>query len=758
MAIDFPASPNINDTHTDVGKTWRYDGYSWNLEVNSSSYTLPIATASTLGGIKVGSRLTIDAVSGVLDADVQTFAQVQSDWNATTGLGEILNKPYIAPISNTAPTSGDILKWNGTEWAPGTDLQGSGGGGGGNVETGSIVIWSGTIANIPTGWQLCDGTNGSPDLRDKFVVGAGYDGATHASYITGNNFAGSGSFANVFDGDLNTFSLADNSASWSPPNYSNVTLTTLRIYCTKYMNASAGVPLLEVDGVDYSASVSGSVRDWVTIPVTSFTNITWKKSGNPGDAYGTSDYCLVFAIEVDGTVLTDPTSLYSTGSSGGSADAVVVEHNHTTSIDGTIVHPGAGGVAFANGGAGTYYGTTFVMDDAGVDGTGKNVPPYYALAYIYCTSGSSGGSSISLTDFSAQSATASGTGSLAYDNAGTFTYTPPDLSSYLTGLPAHYHSLVGLTDTDLLAPNAPNDGEVLTYDANDQKWKPSTQVQPDWNATSGLGEILNKPTIPGAYSLPTATTSLLGGVKIDGTSITINNGVISSSVGATVSTDDNAPTSPTDGDLWWDSANGRLNVYYQDVNSSQWIDTSGIGSGSTSTFSGSYNDLTDKPTIHTYSLHSLLSTGIELQVDGAGVSANRIFFDGGTGISVVRTNTNPHTIEFKSSFAATLDSKTTSYTLLAGDIGKTIKITSPGGGVNLQLTIPDLSASLSFGDQIRIMNGATETINVDASATTLYWSQSLGVSTGNRQIASYALIMLTYRGNNEWNIHGDGVN
>lgn len=38
---------------------------------------------------------------------------------------------------------------------------------------GTIVIWSGTADNIPTGWQLCDGTNGTPDLRDKFVLGAG---------------------------------------------------------------------------------------------------------------------------------------------------------------------------------------------------------------------------------------------------------------------------------------------------------------------------------------------------------------------------------------------------------------------------------------------------------------------------------------------------------------------------------------------------------------------------------------------------------
>lgn len=38
---------------------------------------------------------------------------------------------------------------------------------------GGIVMWSGLIAEIPEGWQLCDGTNGTPDLRNRFVVGAG---------------------------------------------------------------------------------------------------------------------------------------------------------------------------------------------------------------------------------------------------------------------------------------------------------------------------------------------------------------------------------------------------------------------------------------------------------------------------------------------------------------------------------------------------------------------------------------------------------
>ena len=40
------------------------------------------------------------------------------------------------------------------------------------VPSGAVILWSGAAANIPDGWALCDGSNGTPDLRGRFVVGA----------------------------------------------------------------------------------------------------------------------------------------------------------------------------------------------------------------------------------------------------------------------------------------------------------------------------------------------------------------------------------------------------------------------------------------------------------------------------------------------------------------------------------------------------------------------------------------------------------
>ena len=48
------------------------------------------------------------------------------------------------------------------------------------VPSGCIVIWSGSSGSIPSGWNLCNGSNGTPDLRDRFVVGAG------STYAVGN--------------------------------------------------------------------------------------------------------------------------------------------------------------------------------------------------------------------------------------------------------------------------------------------------------------------------------------------------------------------------------------------------------------------------------------------------------------------------------------------------------------------------------------------------------------------------------------------
>jgi hypothetical protein len=62
------------------------------------------------------------------------------------------------------------------------------------VPSGLISMWSGTIASIPSGWVLCNGSNSTPDLRNRFIIGAHSDTAGVAyTTVTGSNTQTGGS-------------------------------------------------------------------------------------------------------------------------------------------------------------------------------------------------------------------------------------------------------------------------------------------------------------------------------------------------------------------------------------------------------------------------------------------------------------------------------------------------------------------------------------------------------------------------------------
>jgi microcystin-dependent protein len=77
-------------------------------------------------------------------------------------------------LDGTAGASGQVLLSAGT----GTPTWGN------SFPSGGIIIWSGSSASIPSGWLLCDGSNSTPDLRNRFVVGAT---STYAVGATGGS-------------------------------------------------------------------------------------------------------------------------------------------------------------------------------------------------------------------------------------------------------------------------------------------------------------------------------------------------------------------------------------------------------------------------------------------------------------------------------------------------------------------------------------------------------------------------------------------
>lgn len=98
--------------------------------------------------------------------------------NGTTGHGHTGGTNDGKPISLTASVSGILPVANGgtgvaTTYTP--------------FSTGMIILWSGTIASIPSGFVLCNGANSTPDLTNRFIVCADADvGGVAKSTVTGS--------------------------------------------------------------------------------------------------------------------------------------------------------------------------------------------------------------------------------------------------------------------------------------------------------------------------------------------------------------------------------------------------------------------------------------------------------------------------------------------------------------------------------------------------------------------------------------------
>jgi hypothetical protein len=144
--------------------------------------------------------------------------------------------------------------------------------------TGMIILWSGSVASIPSGWALCNGANGTPNLRNKFVLGA-YSDTVSAAYPN------------------------------CPPN------------------------------------ATGGYED-ATLPSHTHT----ASSGNAGSHNHTYEIANVSATRGPASGFVPPTSLVGRTTTNTSS---IGNHNHTVSVN-----------------------------SSGTSGTDKNIPPFYALAYI----------------------------------------------------------------------------------------------------------------------------------------------------------------------------------------------------------------------------------------------------------------------------------------------------------------------------------------------------------------------------------------
>ncbi len=102
--------------------------------------------------------------------------------------------------------------------------------------SGGIIMWSGTVATIPSGWYLCNGSNGTPDLRNRFIVGVDADdGGVAKSTVTGSALQSS-------DGQIPSHSHAQGTlvTSSSDPHVHPITYLSAGSGASPTANSSTG--------------------------------------------------------------------------------------------------------------------------------------------------------------------------------------------------------------------------------------------------------------------------------------------------------------------------------------------------------------------------------------------------------------------------------------------------------------------------------------------------------------------------------------
>jgi hypothetical protein len=196
--------PLINSIRANLGATqiWANANIA-TIDANLGSYQVfananIVAMQANLGATQIWANAniaTIDANLGSFYAYANTKIGTNNNGNlvvvattsstsTTTGALVVRGGVGVAGNLNVGSGSGNAIVANGNVVVNGNLIVG--GAGGGVIPPGGIIMWSGAEVNIPAGWLLCNGSNGTPDLRNRFVVGAG-TGSSYAVGATGGS-------------------------------------------------------------------------------------------------------------------------------------------------------------------------------------------------------------------------------------------------------------------------------------------------------------------------------------------------------------------------------------------------------------------------------------------------------------------------------------------------------------------------------------------------------------------------------------------
>ena len=325
MALNFPASPQTNDTYTSNGVTWEFDGVAWNIvptsrnafttidaDTGSTSPNIADDTLTIAGGTNISTAIVNDTVtinfSGQTGGVNNAIATVTTDDGTFTATGEgtlqILGRTNIAtelttdtnelhidldPFSidfltdvdttSTPPTSGQVLKWNGTNWAPAADI--ASGGAGLDADTldgfdSTYYLNYNNLSNTPAIASLTDFSVGNENPASGNGA-ISYDNTTGVFRYTPPTAAGIGAlteevndltaavtWANVPDANITQSSVTQHQAALS---ITESQISDLGNYIEDYTVVAADLNTISIDAlsdVDTSttAPTDGQILAW----------------------------------------------------------------------------------------------------------------------------------------------------------------------------------------------------------------------------------------------------------------------------------------------------------------------------------------------------------------------------------------------------------------------------------------------------------------------------------------------------------------
>ena len=150
-----------------------------------SEYSSTAASNTDVANINIAEGCSPSNINNAIRAVMSHLKNFQDGSSADplTIAGTLTSSSALAvtgtfAVDGSQGTSGQVLTSAGTGNTP-TWVD--------PFPSGGIIMWSGTIATIPSGWYLCDGTNSTPDLRNRFIIGANADdGGAAKTNITGS--------------------------------------------------------------------------------------------------------------------------------------------------------------------------------------------------------------------------------------------------------------------------------------------------------------------------------------------------------------------------------------------------------------------------------------------------------------------------------------------------------------------------------------------------------------------------------------------